>query len=203
MVAPTWAPQTAGSVPEALKSKKPSRWMSLTALGVGVPLSRNIQTAYSSGFNADLGSGYKVSDNFSIWLDIDLDLFGSKNDSLTQSNNFTLIEAALWARCRILDGDFSPYVFAGPGIAYNEYRSDQGPIVNYQYQYSYVPVNSYEFDFLAEGGIGIEMRLAPGLSGFLQGRLTYDFTSMPFAAYGSTDSPLTVMPFELGIIFGI
>lgn len=142
MVAPTWAPQTAGSVPEALKSKKPSRWMSLTALGVGVPLSRNIQTAYSSGFNADLGSGYKVSDNFSIWLDIDLDLFGSKNDSLTQSNNFTLIEAALWARCRILDGDFSPYVFAGPGIAYNEYRSDQGPIVNYQYQYSYVPVNS-------------------------------------------------------------
>ncbi len=202
MVAPTWAPQAVGPVSETLKPKKPSRWISSAALGVGLPLSPNIQTAYTSGFDADLGSGYRVTDNFSIWLDLNLDLFGSKNDTLTNGNNFTLIEAAFWARYRIFNGDFSPYFFVGPGIAYNEYRSNQGAIIDVNTGYGYIPY-SYEFDFLTEGGFGLEMSLGSGLATFLQGRVTYDFISPSFAAYGSTDSPLVVMPLELGIVFGL
>ena len=74
MVAPDWAPQAAGAVPENLKPKKPSPWMSSAAIGVGVPMSQNIQSAYTSGFDADLGTGLKVADRFSVWLDFDLDL---------------------------------------------------------------------------------------------------------------------------------
>jgi hypothetical protein len=201
-VAPTWAPQAVGYPVETPKTKKPSPYMSSAGLGIGLPLSEHARTAYTMGIDMDLGSGYKVSDNLSLWLDINLDFLNSQNDNLTNGNNFTIIEAAFWARYRILDTDISPYFFLGPGIAYNEYRSDQGAIYDYNTGYGYIPY-IYEFDFLAEGGLGIEMRLGGGLTSFLQGKVTYDFTSSHFAGYGSTDSPILVMPFELGMIFGI
>ena len=166
-------------------------------------MSKNLKTAYSTGFYADLGSGLKVADSFSVWLDFDLGLYSSQNNALTNNSDFTLIEAALWARYRILDSDISPYIFAGPGISYNEYRSNQGAVIDVNTGYGYIPVNAYEFDFLAEGGLGLDVRMGKGMTAFLQGKLTYDFTSAPFAGYGSADSPVIVMPFELGLIFGI
>lgn len=202
MVAPTWAPQAVGYPTETLKAKKPSPYMSSAGLGIGVPLSGHTRSAYTTGFDVDLGSGYKVSDNLSFWLDINLDLLNSQNNNATQGNNFTIIEAAFWARYRILDSDLSPFLFIGPGIAYNEYRSNQGAVIDYNTGYGYIPY-TYEFDFLAEGGLGLEMRMGGGLTGFLQGKVTYDFMSSDFAGYGSTDSPIIVMPLELGLIFGI
>lgn len=177
--------------------------MSSAGVGVDIPKSKNLQTAYSGSLYADLGSGLKITDQFSVWLDFNLGLFNSQNDQLTNYSDFTLIEAAFWARYRIFNSDISPYVFIGPGISYNEYRSNQGAIVDYDIDYAYIPINAYEFDFLAEGGIGLEMRVGGGITTFLQGKLTYDFTSSSFAGYGSTDSPTIVMPFELGMIFGI
>lgn len=203
LVAPTWAPMSAGPVPEQMKPKQPSPWMSSLGLGVGVPASPNLQNAYTVGFDAELGSGLKLTDQFSLWLDFNLDLYNSKNDNLTNGNNFTVIEAAFWARYRLLDSDISPYFFVGPGLSYNEYRSDQGAVVDVNTGYGYIPVNAYEIDFLAEGGFGLDMKLGGSLMAFLQGKLTYDFTSAPFAGYGSTDSPLVLVPFDLGLIFGI
>ena len=170
---------------------------------MGVPLSTNLQSTYSTAFNAGLGSGLKVSDNFSLWLDFNLEIYNSKNNQATHNNDFSLIEAAFWARYRILDSDLSPFFFAGPGISYNEYRSNQGAVLDPNTGYGYIPINSYEFDFLAEGGLGVDLRMAQGMTAYLQGKLTYDFASAAFAGYGSTDSPIIVMPFELGIIFGI
>lgn len=166
-------------------------------------MSSNLQSTYSAGFNAGLGSGLKVSDNLSFWLDFNLGLYNSKNDPATHNNDFSLIEAVLCARYRVVDSDLSPYLFAGPGVSYNEYRSNQGAVLDPNTGYGYIPVNSYEFDFLAEGGLGLDVRMTKGMAAYFQGKLTYDFTSSSFAGYGSTDSPLIVMPFELGIIFGM
>ncbi len=203
ILAPTWAPESSGPVPEQMKKKKPSDFMSSAGLGIGIPESHGLQTAYGTGFNADLGTGYKVTDQFSLWLDLDLDLFNSKNDSLTNNSNFTVIEAVLWARYRFLESDISPYFFIGPGLSYNEYRSDQGINVDANTGYGYIPINAYEFDLLAEGGLGLEMRVGGGMATFIQGKLTYDFTTAHFAGYGSTDSPNILMPFEIGLLFGI
>ena len=193
---------SAGPVPEQMKPKKPSPWMSSMGLGVGLPLSENLGQAYTMGFNADLGSGLKITNAFSLWLDFDLDLYTSKNDGLTHNNNYTMIEGALWARYRFLETDWSPFVFLGPGLSYNEYRSDQGAVYS-PYTGGYIPVNSYEFDVLAEAGLGLEMKLGGGLTSFVQGKITYDFTSGGFAGFGNTDSPIIVSPLELGMIFGI
>jgi len=144
-----------------------------------------------------------LTEQFSIWLDLNLDLYSSKNDGLTGGNNYTLINAALWGRYRILETDLSPYLFAGPGLAYNEYRSN----VAFQYDpttgYGNIPVNASEVGFLAEGGLGIDLRLGGGLDSYLQGKLTYSFITPHFAGFGYTDSPIVVVPLELGILFGI
>jgi hypothetical protein len=203
ILAPTWAPESSGPVPEQMQKKKPSDLMSSAGLGIGLPQSRGLKTAYGTGFFADLGTGLKVNDRLSFWLDLNLDLFNSKNDSLTNGNNFTVIEAAFWTRYRMLDSDMSPYFFLGPGISYNEYRSDGGIIIYDDYGDGYIPVDSYEFDFLAEGGLGLEMRVGGGLAAFIQGKLSYDFTTAHFAGYGSTDSPTIITPFEIGLLFGI
>jgi hypothetical protein len=203
ILAPTWAPESSGPVPDKMQKKKPSDFMSSAGLGMGIARSHGIQSAYGTGFYADLGTGYKVTDKFSIWLDLNLDLFNSKNDTLTNGNNFTVIEAVLWARYRLLDSDISPYFFIGPGLSYNEYRSDGGIVIYDNFGDGYIPVDAYEFDFLAEGGFGLEMRVGGGIAGFIQGKLTYDFTTAHFAGYGSTDSPNIIMPFEIGLLFGI
>lgn len=183
--------------------KKPSPWLSLTGIGVGLPLSPNLKSAYSTAFNLDLGAGYLVSRQLSLWLDVALALYDSKNDSLTQGNNFTLIDAALWTRFRILDSDFSPFLLAGPGLAYNENRSNSVEILDPNTGDGYIPINAYEVDFLAEGGLGLDLRMGDGASLFLQAKITYDFTSGHFAGFAFTDSPLVVMPVEAGVIFGL
>ena len=114
-----------------------------------------------------------------------------------------IIEAVFWARYRLLESNISPYVFLGPGLAYNEYRSDGGIIVDTTTYYEYIPIDAIEFDFLAEGGLGLEMRLDKEMAVLLQGKLTYDFTTAHFANFGSTDSPNIVVPIEIGLLFGI
>ena len=203
ILAPTWAPESAGPVPEEMKKKQPSNFMSSAGLGIGFPQSSNLQTAFGTAFNADLGTGYKLSSQFSLWLDLNLNLFNSRDNNLTHGNNFTIIEAVLWARYRLLASDFSPYVFLGPGLSYNEYRSNGGPIFDTVTYYEYVPINAIEFDFLAEGGLGLEVKLDKETAAFLQGKLYYDFTTAHFAGYGSTDSPNIVVPIEIGLLFGI
>ncbi len=200
--APRWAPSAAGPVPAEAQAKGKSPWMSSIGLGVGLPVSPHLEQAYTLGFNVNLGAGYKVNDAFSVWLDVALDLFSSKNDVLTQDNKFTLINASLWVKYRFLTSDFSPYLFAGPGLAYNENRSDQAPIYDPDTGIAYSPINAYEVDFLAEGGLGLEIKMAQGASAYLQTRLTYDFVSTHFANYAYTDSPIVIVPLEAGVLFG-
>lgn len=201
--APQWAPSEAGFESAQSVTKKPSPWMSLTGIGIGLPISSNLGNAYSLGFNVELGVGYKVTDQISLWIDVDLDLFNSKNNALTGGNNFTLAEAAFWVKYRILTSDLSPTIFFGPGLSYNENRSNSVLLYDQNTGYESVPVNAYEFDFLVEGGLGLDLKMVEGIHAFLQGKLTYDFTSAHFAGFASTDSPLVAVPLEAGILFGI
>lgn len=200
---PTFPPTPIGSPAVMKREAKDPNWISSTGLGLGVPLSAHLTQAYGSGFAADLGTGYKFSEDLSLWLDGTLELFNSKNDTLTGGNNFNLVGLALLVRYRFSDSGLMPYLFAGPGVAYNENRSDQG--INYDVNtgYGYIPVNSYEFDPLVEVGLGLEMDFEKGMGVYFQGRLIYDMASTGFASQAYNDSPLTVMPFEMGLLFGL
>ena len=203
LLAPDWAPTSVGTEPGSPERKKPSPWMSLTGIGMGFPLSPNLGRAYSPGFYINLGTGLRVTDQFSLWISLDLDTFNSSNDSLTGSNNFTLIDAAFWARYRILPSGLSPYLFMGPGVSYNENRNNKGPLYNPATYYAYIPVNAYEVDLLLEGGLGLDLRIAEGFHAFLQTKVSCDFTSSQFAGYAFNDSPLWVMPLEIGVLVGM
>ncbi len=182
--------------------KKMTPWMSLLGIGLDIPASAHIQKAYALGFDLNLGTGYRLDSQWSLWLNLALGQFSSRNDTLTQNNNFMMIEAAFWARYRILGGDFSPYLFAGPGLAYNENRNDQAAQYDPVTGNSYVPIDQYEVDFLAEGGLGFDLRAGDGFHVFLQGKIIYDFTSPHFESYASMDSPVLLVPVELGVLFG-
>ncbi len=185
-----------------INREKPSKWVSSTGLGIGLPGSGNIQKAYGPAFAFDLGSGYLLSNRLSLWLNVGLDQFSSKNDSLTNGNNYMVIGAAFLIRARLLLSDFSPYFFLGPGLAYNENRSDNTIQYDSNTGYSNVPINSYEFDFLAEGGLGFQLKAGEGIDLYLEGKLIYDFASSHFAGTASTDSPDILIPLEMGVIFG-
>jgi hypothetical protein len=183
-------------------SKKMTPWMSLMGLGLDIPASAHIQKGYALGFDLNLGSGYRLDNQWSLWLNLSLGQFSSRNDTLTQDNNFMMIEAAFWARYRITNGDFSPYFFAGPGMAYNENRNNQAAQYDPTTGNYYVPIDQYEVDFLTEGGLGLDLRAGDGFHIFLQGKIICDFTSPHFASYASMDSPVLLAPLELGVLFG-
>ncbi len=176
--------------------------MSTVSIGLGIPPSMNTKKAYSPSFVFDLGSGYQFSKQFSIWLDLALNQFSAKNNTLTHNNNLMMVGAALWIRTRLTQSNFCPYIFVGPGITYNEYRSDNTAQLDETYDILYVPVNSNEVDFLIEGGVGIALNAGEDTKFFIQGKISIDFISTHFANFSSIDSPLIVLPIETGILLG-
>ncbi|HVM33379.1 MAG TPA: hypothetical protein VMU88_09620 [bacterium] len=199
--APQWA-QVKTVPKDVLVNPKLSPWMSSLGIGVGIPAGAEFPKAYGLGFDLQLGSGYRLDDHWSLWLDFSLGQFGSRNDTLSQNNNFMMVEAALGLKYRLTDESFSPFLFAGPGLAYGENRSNQAVQYDPGTGSYDIPINRYEVDAVVEGGLGIDLRVADALHFYLQGRVVCDFISEDFAAYASKDSPLVLVPVELGILFG-
>jgi hypothetical protein len=187
------------SVEKEKRRTKPGVWLSLISVGAGIPQSPNLQEAYNTSFHLGLGVGLRVSAPLSLWLDFSLDQSNNKNASLTHNNNYMLIGLAGLTRWRFLSSDFSPFVFLGPGLAYNENRSTI-PVVDTTYNTVTVPISGYEFDFLMEGGLGFGFEALNGLEVFLQGRVLLDLTSTRFEAVGDTDSPVKLIPVEAGVV---
>jgi len=204
VVAPSSAPSSAslGSYkPEPKHSK--SKWFSLTDLGVALPLSPNMSRYYGIGFNVDICSGYQFSDNFSGLLDVGIDHFDSRNAALTGDNNLTMVALSFLARYTLNGTGLSPYVFLGPGAVYNENRSNNTDGYDpYTNNFNF-PVNGYNVNFLAEGGLGLEYHSADGFALFLQSKLICDFVTADFAAKTFTDSPNLLWPIQLGFSLGI
>jgi hypothetical protein len=176
--------------------------MSLEDLGVGIPSSGNLRSAYGAAFNADVGTGYKLSDQLSLWFDVGLDTFGANNSTPSGTSNFTMINASFSMKYRFLTGGLNPYIFFGPGLAYNEIR---GNTLQYDPtdEYLYIPVTAYEFDFFAQGGIGMEIGVGGGLDLFLQAKVIGDFVSSSFAGNAFVDTPTLATQVELGTLFGL
>lgn len=135
-------------------------------------------------------------------MDLDLNQFTSKNDTLTHNNNLMVVSAALLLRYRVIQTDLYPYFFAGPGITYNEYRSNKTAQLDETYDILYIPINSDEVDFLTEGGLGIALAVGEGANLFIQGKCSIDFTSIRFANFSSMESPILIIPIEMGILVG-
>jgi hypothetical protein len=178
---------------------QPGGWLSLISIGAGVPLSPKIQEAYSAPFHLGLGLGWRASNHFSIWLDFTLDQFNNKNSQLTNDNNYMLIVFAGLVRYRLLRSPFSPFLFLGPGLAYNEDRSTI-PQVDTTLGIVTVPITSSEVDFLLEGGAGVSFEALNGLEIFIQGRGVWDTASSQFAKTAYTDSPVILLPLEAGVV---
>jgi tetratricopeptide (TPR) repeat protein len=215
--------------PEKTKLNKPLSWFILGDLGAVFPISPNLQSAYEPFITLDLGLGYKITKDFSFCLDFGGAFTGSQNSTVgnTNINTFDILYAAFWARYRIPTGlGIDPYFFIGPGITHNEYSysapgDNDNNYVDYGTSMRPAPHlyhskdqsqgsnssnndNSYtigtETDFLMEGGLGFEVRVSTNKLIYLQGKLTYDYTSPYFANLGSTDSPIVAVPAEFGLI---
>jgi hypothetical protein len=187
------------AVPKEKSLTKPGVWLSAISVGAGIPQSPNLREAYATGFHLGLGVGLRVAAPLSLWLDCDIDQFNNKNSNLTRDNNYMLVGFAGLARWRFLACDFSPFLFLGPGLAYNENRSTNA-VVDATYDTVTLPISGSEFDFLMEGGWGVSYAALDGLEIFLQGRLLWDSTSPHFARIGYTDSPVMLTPVEGGAV---
>lgn len=177
--------------------------MSLTGLGVAIPASANFKSAYDVGFGVDLGTGYRLSNQFSLWLDLGLTAYGSYINTATVDISYTIIDAALLARYQPITSVLSPYVFAGPGLAYNEVRNVDNTVLDTALGYFYIPVSAYEFDLLLEGGAGVELGLGQGAAFFLEGKVLCDIPSSSFANNISIDNQTLAIQVELGTLFGL
>lgn len=190
---------SSGKAPKERSLTKPGVWLSQISVGAGIPQSPNLQAAYATAFHLGLGVGLRVSAPLSLWLDCDIDQFNEKNSSLTNNNNYLFVGFAGLGRWRFLTSDFSPFLFLGPGMAYNENRSTI-PTYDSSYDIVTVPVSGSEVDFLAEGGAGVGYEAMNGLELFLQGRMLWDLTSPHFAGIAYTDSPVKLIPVEGGVV---
>ena len=203
LVAPGSAPSEAdapGAKPIPRKTKGQSRWRSSMALGGVFPQSAGLQSNYPLGFNASLGSGYQFSDLLSEWIILDFDHLSPRGAQGTQYN---IVGLALWTKVNLTDSAISPFVFLGPGLAYNEIRSNTASGYDYYAGQFYFPVNAYEVDFLAETGIGLEWKLAETFRLFLEGKVTLNFLSSSFAPKALADSPSVLIPLQMGVNLGL
>jgi hypothetical protein len=201
--APTWAPTSAGTEPGVHHEKKGAHWLSRTGLGLAVPASPSLQSNYSLGFGADVGTGYRLSDRLSLWLDFGLSAFNAKNPTAAVNNNYTLICAALSLKYRLATSGLAPYLFAGPGLAYNESRNVNNPQYDEYTGILYIPVTAYEFDPVLQGGAGLELDLGDGAAFYLQGKVLCDYLSPSFAADVEADNQTLCWQLELGTLFGL
>ena len=203
LLAPDSAPSQADSPGHpyfpANEVKGSSKWHSSMALGVVIPGSAGLQSNYPLGFSGSLGSGYQFTRQFSGWIQFDFDHFTPRGTGETQYN---IVCLALLAKWNLTDSSLSPYVFMGPGGSYNEVRSNTAAgYDDYTGQY-YFPVNQYEIDLVAEGGLGLSLRLSDSFRLFLQGKMTVNFISPSFAANVLGDSPSFLIPVQTGVELG-
>jgi hypothetical protein len=158
----------------------------------GSSLSKN----YGSPSGGNFGFGVKATDFFSVLLVFDGCSYnataGAPPNGSASFNNGNL---ELVGKLRLATKVFRPYLYAGPGLGFNNY--------NLQFNYNGLPSSSNydETDFMAEGGAGMEIQLIPGINFFVQGGVVYNLTSRNFNNYG-VDSPLVTYPILGGISLG-
>ena len=151
---------------------------------------------YGTGSAFSLGFGVKLTNSFAVLWVLDAGEFDGNNDPVNTSSQFFIGDTALLGKLRFATGDFRPYVYAGPGFEFNSYN------FNFTYNGLSATASLSETDFMAEGGVRLEVQVVPSLFLFIQGGVDYDLTSQGFAGIVSTDNPSVYFPVLGGIVWG-
>jgi hypothetical protein len=158
--------------------------------GVVFP-SRQLGKNYS-GYSVECALGFVVSDSFSISAGLDGGSLYSQNSTLTGTTSFNDVNAILTGKYEFLTENIRPYVYAGAGLAFNNYNTGHGN--------STADIKD-EADFAGVAGFGLEYQIAHLFFIYAEESLIVDFDSSSFAGLGSTDSPIRYSPVLLGIVF--
>jgi hypothetical protein len=201
-------------------------WVLQLGGGISQPLSKQLSDNYSLGYNGSIALGYKASNDFTLSINGQVNSLGIKNINLIDNGNLPFDNTNVTAK----SADFSsfqvsaigklylmgvavlrPYVFAGPGIAFNAYHVHTDfPGNDSDFQTDYATV---ETDFFATGGVGAELDLSGGLSVFAQAQFALDVTksgasniiadsAVDPAAFNS-DSTSYYLPITAGINYNL
>jgi hypothetical protein len=168
-------------------------------LGFGLVIPKGgslLDQNYEGDFGGNLGVGFRVADPLSILLVIDGGGYNPRVNSLSNGTySYSQTNFELIGKWRMGMGNFRPYLYAGPGFSTNTYN------LNFTYNGLAANASYNESDFVAEGGLGFEIRFVPGFNFFVQGGVAYDLTSANLKNYG-VDSPIVTYPIMFGILMG-
>lgn len=167
-------------------------------IGGAMPTSNNLSQLYHPGFSINVAAGYKLSRAFSLMLALDGQIFDSANDALTNGGyEFSELNVGILAKLRFSTGPVRPFLFAGPGVAENDFNQDT---INGNFQTH----NSYRGSgsVLAEGGAGVEIQLSRKMFLYAQSSMTFDFTNSDVTSFVNLDNTTHFVPIQVGLFFG-
>ncbi|HET9870475.1 MAG TPA: hypothetical protein VFR02_08270, partial [bacterium] len=145
-------------------------WVLQLGGGVSEPLSKQLYSNYSLGYNASMALGYKVGGDLVLSVVTQADSLGLKQLSdidngqlpydsshpTTKSASFDSLQVSGIAKL-YLGGvaALRPYVFGGPGVAFNDYHIHTDfPGNGSSFQSDF---DTLETDFFATAGLGAEL----------------------------------------------
>lgn len=201
-------------------------WVLQLGGGISQPLSGQLSKNYSLGYNSSFALGYRASSDFVLSLDTQINSLGLQNiddidnsslpydnDNVTaKSASFDSFQVSAIGKLYVMGMTvLRPYVFAGPGVAFNAYHIHTNfPGNNSNFQTDYATV---ETDFFATGGLGAELNLADGLSLFAQAQLALSLTktgngniiadSAKTSSNFNSDSASFYLPITAGINYNL
>jgi hypothetical protein len=163
-------------------------------LGGAPNLSKELANNYETGFAFDFGLGHRFSQQFSLLLDCDGTISQATNNASNADLTLSNLNFALLAKFRLTEKGLRPYVFFGPGLGGN----------SSSLTYSSNGLNGKDTisqgDFLAEGGLGIEVPILKYMYVFAQGKVVYNFENTNFASFSGTDNNSVYLPIEIGLV---
>jgi|GEM_PF-4656268 len=164
-------------------------------LGGAPDISNDLCRTYTPAFTFNFAFGYRFSPQFSLLLDFDGGVFGLNHEPSDGDQTLLNFNLALLAKLRLSPTGVRPYLFAGPGLGiYN---------LNFRFSYNGLEGNDslQDANFMAEGGLGVEIPLAHFIDLYLQSRAVVQFTNSNFVAVSGIDNETVYLPIEVGITF--
>jgi hypothetical protein len=166
-------------------------------LGAGIPLSSKMAREFNPGLWGELAYGLKLSDVFALTLDFQGGQLTSHNDSLTDGGyGFAPGMLSLTAKYRFAPKGIRPYVFAGPGLS----------IENYNYNYlngNFSEITNYsDIGFGLVGGVGVDVQVDKIIYLYAQTEMYWSTTPSDVNGFIPMDNPISIVPIEVGILFG-
>lgn len=166
--------------------------------GIGIPTSSQAATLLTTGFSGDGQIGYAFSRDFSLSLESGFDSLPVATTQLGHgqtSASITHVPLEAVGQFNInAGGGVWPYILVGVGVAFDSYSSNPA-----------VPAGSGQTtswtNFELDPGIGVAVDLSKNVNIFVQGKFDMDFETTTGKGGELSDSPLTIIPVQIGVNF--